>query len=291
MLDTHHASCSVRRGLKCYASSNEGFVKSPTGIPIGGLHPNIDDEEWQRERRKESEELKRKRELEAEEEAVKTENYREISKRLESFAEADVKEAKALVASFIKAGEEIEERIIEAADNGKLTMLVLLVIQNRLELARHDDERHVVQALDLLFRRIEAEMMRREASPAIQFLDELLYLHDGSSHDEWIRKCRQSMIKTFPPEDAFTFLAPQGFDLQSHQGPIDMPEEDDVLLRADFIREVDAFLAEIMEAQSKSEPVEGLDPLSVAIRLSQQQKDDAVQQVRDLRKLAIELKW
>ena len=66
-------------------------------------------QEWQRERRKETEELKKRRELEDQEEEDKTESYREISKRLEGFAEEEVKEAKALVASFIRAGEEIEE--------------------------------------------------------------------------------------------------------------------------------------------------------------------------------------
>ena len=58
-------------------------------------------------------------------------------------------------------------------------------------------------------------MMRRDASPAMQFLDELLNLNDGLSYDEWIRHCRQAMVKTFPPEDAFTVLAPLGVDLQS----------------------------------------------------------------------------
>lgn len=254
-------------------------------------NPNIMNEEWQKERRKETEELRKKRELEAEEEAVKTENYRQISKRMEGFAEEEIKEAKALVASFIMAGEDIEEKIQEATENGKLNKLVLLVIYNRLELARYDDQKHIVQALDLLFRRIEAEMLRKESSPAMQFLDELLNLHDGTNHEDWLRKCRQTMMKTFPREDAFSFLAPQGFDLQSHQGPIDMPIEEDLLLRVDFLRETNAFLAEILAARPKEETVEGMDPQSVAILLSQQQKENAIQQVRDLLKLAVELKW
>lgn len=81
------------------------------------------------------------------------------------------------------------------------------------------------------------------------------------------------------------------FEPYQHEGPIDLPIEEDVLLRVDFIREIDAFLAEIAPAQSKDEFVEGLDAESVAIRLSQQQKENAIQQVRDLLKLAIELKW
>lgn len=280
-----HVRSSIK-AFTCLASSNESALTK-----LIESNPNINNEEWQKERRKETEELRKKRELEAKEEAVKTDNYREISKRMEGFAEEEVKEAKALVASFIRAGEEIEEKIQEAAENGKLTKVVLMVIYNRLELARHDDERHVIQALDLLFRRIEAEMMKRESTPAIQFLDELLNLHDGTSHEDWLRRCRQSMLKTFPREDAFSFLAPQGFDFQSHEGPIDLPIEEDVLLRVDFIREIDAFLAEIAPAQSKDEFVEGLDAESVAILLSQQQKENAIQQVRDLLKLAIELKW
>ncbi|KAH7437310.1 hypothetical protein KP509_05G065300 [Ceratopteris richardii] len=210
---------------------------------------------------------------------------------MEGYDEEEVKAAKALVASFISAGDEVEEKIQEAGEKGELTKIVLLVIYNRLELARHDNEKHVIQALDLLYRRIEAEILRREASPAMQYLDELLNLHDGTNHEDWLRRCRQSMLNTFPREDAFSFLAPQGLDLENHHGPIDIPIEDDILLRADFIREVDAFLAEIAASQTSSELSEGLDPQSVAILLSQQQRDNAIQQVRDLLKLAIELKW
>lgn len=261
-----------------------------SGDPMLSLNKEeIVNEERERERRQK--ELQRLREREDKEEMDKTENYRKMSMRLENFAEEDVKKAKALVASIIKSGEDIEKRIIEAAEDDELTPLVLLVIHNRLELARHDDERHIVQALSLLFRRIEAEMMKREASPALRYLDELLNLYDGFRRDEWIRQCRQSMLKTFPPEDAFTVLAPQGFDLSSQTGPIDMPlNEDTFLLRVDFIREVDALLAEA-ERQAKRNSVEGLDPQSVAIRLSQQQKEKAIELVRELRKLALGLKW
>lgn len=44
LVDTHDACCSIRRGFRCCASSNEGFVNSSTGTPVGGLNPNIDDE-------------------------------------------------------------------------------------------------------------------------------------------------------------------------------------------------------------------------------------------------------
>jgi hypothetical protein len=75
-----------------------------------------------------------------------------------------------------------------------------------------------------------------------------------------------------------------------HMGPIEIPEEDDALLRIDFIREVDELLAEL-EAESQITPVSGFDAESVAVRLRQQEKLRAIQQVKDLRKLAATLKW
>lgn len=290
VLLTHRTYCTFMKRFACLAQPDKTTMEKAFANLVE-MNPKINDEDWQRERRRESEELRKRREQEEEEEAEKTENYREMSKRMEGYDEEEVKRAKALVASFIKAGEEVEEKIQEAAENGMLTKLVLLVTYNRLELARHDNERHIVQALDLLFRRIEAEMLRREATLSIKYLDELLNLQDGTNHEEWLRRCRKSMIKTFPREDAFSFLAPPGFDLYSHKGPIDIPIEDDVLLRADFIRDVDALLAEIPSSRPREELVGDLDPQSVAIRLRQQQKEMAIQQVRDLLKLAIELKW
>ncbi|KAI5084211.1 hypothetical protein GOP47_0000380 [Adiantum capillus-veneris] len=287
LLQTYRTCRSLMKSFACLAQPD----KEAAFARLVQMNPKINDEEWQRERRRESEELRKRREQEEKEEAQKTENYREISKRMESYDEAEVKRAKALVASFIKAGEEVEEKIQEAAENGMLTKMVLIVIYNRLELARHDNERHIVQALDLLYRRIEAEILRREATPAMQYLDELLNLQDGTSHEDWIRRCRQSMITTFPREDAFSFLVPSDFDLLKHHGPIDIPLEEDVLLRSDFIREVDDFLAEIAASQPKGELVGDLDPRTVAIHLSQQQKGRAIQQVRDLLNLAVELEW
>ncbi|MCO5591033.1 hypothetical protein L7F22_045009 [Adiantum nelumboides] len=211
LLHTHRTCCALMKSFVCltHLDKEAAFAK------LVEMNPKINDENWQRERRRESEELRMRREQEDKEEAQKTENYREISKRMEGYDEEAVKEAKALVVSFIKAGEKVEEKIQEAADNGQLKKLVLIVIYNRLELARHDNERHIVQALDLLYRRIEAEILRREATPSIQFLDELLNLQDGCSHEDWLRRCRQSMIETFPREDALSFLAPSGFDLRN----------------------------------------------------------------------------
>lgn len=72
-------------------------------------------------------------------------------------------------------------------------------------------------------------------------------------------------------------------------GPIEIPEEDDALLRIDFIREVDDLLLEL-EAAAQIEPVSGLDAESVAVRFRQQEKLRAIQQVKDLRHLAATLK-
>lgn len=73
-------------------------------------------------------------------------------------------------------------------------------------------------------------------------------------------------------------------------GPIEIPEEDDALLRIDFIREVDELLIEL-ESQAGIKPVSGLDPQSVAVRLRQQEKLRAIQLVKDLRHLAATLQW
>jgi len=51
-----------------------------------------------------------------------------------------------------------------------------------------------------------------------------------------------------------------GYDsLIQHMGPIEIPEEDDALLRIDFIREVDDLLVELEAAAAEIEVVSGLD--------------------------------
>jgi len=256
------------------------------GIPL----PEVRTEEWEQARKEETAELEMQRRLEAEVEAEKEEGYRNIGQQLKNYPAEDVKNARKLVASLIKAGEEVEEVIEQAAQNGELTPLVLVVIRNRLELARHDDERDAIQALDLLYRRVEMEILRSEASLAMQLLNELLNLHDGFSHEEWLRRSRRTMIEVFPPEDAFTILGASGVDMENQMGPIEIPEEDDALLRIDFIREVDELLTEL-ESQAGIKPVSGLDPQSVAVRLRQQEKLRAIQLVKDLRRLAATLQW
>lgn len=50
---------------------------------------------------------------------------------------------------------------------------------------------------------------------AMQLLNQLLNLHDGFSHEEWLRRCRSTMLQIFPPEDAFTILGGSGFDVEN----------------------------------------------------------------------------
>lgn len=80
-----------------------------------------------------------------------------------------------------------------------------------------------------------------------------------------------------------------GFIIQQI-GPIEIPEEDNALLRIDFIREVDELLLEL-EAEAQIKPLSGFDAESVAVRLRQQEKLRAIQQVKDLRNFAATLKW
>lgn len=77
-----------------------------------------------------------------------------------------------------------------------------------------------------------------------------------------------------------------------HEGPLTAPlEVDDVLLRVDFVREIDALLQEVRYEQSQTPGGQGLDPESVARRLKQQEKQKAIRQVEAILDLAINLKW
>ena len=66
-------------------------------------------QEWEQARKEETAELERKRQLEAEVEAEKEEGYRNIGQQMKNYPAEDVKNARKLVASLIKAGEEVEE--------------------------------------------------------------------------------------------------------------------------------------------------------------------------------------
>jgi hypothetical protein len=55
--------------------------------------------------------LHRRRQEEDEEEERKVEEYREIGMRLKEYPEEDVRKARRLVSSFIRAAEEVEEVI------------------------------------------------------------------------------------------------------------------------------------------------------------------------------------
>ncbi|KAG1371002.1 putative protein PALE CRESS, chloroplastic [Cocos nucifera] len=68
-------------------------------------------------------------------------------------------------------------------------------------------------------------------------------------------------------------------------------DDDDVLLRVDFVREVDALLQEVRAEQGNIQSLQGLDPESVATQLKQQEKQQTIHQVEALLELAISLKW
>ncbi|PKH47712.1 hypothetical protein CRG98_050463 [Punica granatum] len=212
--------------------------------------------------------------------------------RLKGYPEEDVRKARKLVSSLIRAAEEVEEKIEEAAERGELTELLLMVIWNRLDLARRDDEKDAVRSLDLLYRRVETEILKREASPAMRLLNDLLNMHDGFDNEGWLKECKKHMVETFPREDPFSILVPAGFDLDKHEGPLRPPlEADNALLRVDFVREVDALLQEVRYEQDLLQSAQGLDAESVASRLKQQEKQRTIHQVEALLDLAINLQW
>lgn len=70
-------------------------------------------------------------------------------------------------------------------------------------------------------------------------------------------------------------------------------EADDLLLRIDFIREVDTLLKEVrpVEKTGGGSTLEALDPESVAKRLKEQEKGKVIRQVEALLDLAIKLTW
>ncbi|TMX03810.1 hypothetical protein EJD97_013859 [Solanum chilense] len=258
-----------------------------------GLPKEFYDDEWQAKQREKTKELHRRRQQEEEEEEEKIDEYREIGLRLKDYPEEDLVKAKKLVASFIRSAEEVEEKIEEAAEKGELDELVLLIIWNRLDLARRDDEKDAVRSLDLLYRRVETEILKREATPAMRLLNDLLNMHDGGLDNEgWLKACKKRMVDTFPREDPFSILVPAGFDIDTHQGPLRPTlEADDMLLRIDFVREVDELLKEVRSEYTESLEAQGLDPESVASRLKQQEKQRAIHQVESLLDLAINLVW
>ncbi|CAB4263236.1 unnamed protein product [Prunus armeniaca] len=134
--------------------------------------------------------------------------------RLKGYSEEDVRKARKLISSFIRVAEEVEEeisetlkllkfptsaqKIEEATEKGKLTELVLMVIWNGLDLARRDEEKDVIRSLDLLYRRVEAEILKREATPAMRLLNDLLNIHDGYDGEGWLKECKKRMVDTFP---------------------------------------------------------------------------------------------
>ncbi|KAL9225499.1 hypothetical protein vseg_001415 [Gypsophila vaccaria] len=283
----HHFPSISRKMRWAKRKEEQEMQELPAGLP-----PQFYDDEWQAQQRQKTEELKRRRQEEDDEEERKIQEYREIGTRLKEFPDEEVMKARRLVSSFIRAEEEIEEKIEEAAERGELDELVLMVIWNRLDLARRDNEKDAVRSLDLMYRRVEAEILKREATPATRLLNDLLNMHDGFDDDVWLKSCKKLMIETFPREDPFSIIVPAGFDIDKHQGPLRPPlETDEVLLRIDFIREVDELLQEVRAAQKEIKLAQGLDPESVAARMKQQEKNRAIRQVESLLELALNLQW
>ncbi|CAA7044174.1 unnamed protein product [Microthlaspi erraticum] len=279
--------------------STAKFVRRCSGkdgeeeVLLEGMPPEYYDDEWQARQREKTKELRRMQREEEEEEERKIEEYREIGTRLKEFPEQDLRKARKLVSSFITAAEEVEERIEQAAEKGQLDELVLMIIWNRLDLARRDDEKDAIRSLDLLYRRVETEILKRQASPAMKLLNDLLNMHDGFGDDAWLKDCRKRMAETFPREDPFSILMPPGFDIDMHQGLLRPPiETDNTLLRVDFVREVDALLQEVRieEDEEAGKEGQGLDPEAIAIKLKQQEKKRTISQVEAILDLALNLK-
>ncbi|GLT79126.1 hypothetical protein SLA2020_506280 [Shorea laevis] len=181
---------------------------------LEGMPKEYYDDEWQARQRERKKELDRmRREEEEEEEERKIEEYREIGMRLKGYLEEDLKKARRLVSSFVRGEDEVKEKIEEAVEKGELIELVLMIIWNHLDLARRDDEKDAIRSLDLLYRRVETEILKPEATPAMRLLNDLLNLHDGFDDEGRLKELKKCMVDTFPREDPFSIMVPAGFDI------------------------------------------------------------------------------
>lgn len=90
----------------------------------------------------------------------------------------------------------------------------------------------------------------------------------------------------------YSFLISFCFFFRQREGRIELPpQDDDLLLRVDFVREVDELLKEVQAEQDKNKQQIGFDPESVAYMLKQQEKMQTIRQVESLLELASSLKW
>lgn len=72
---------------------------------------------------------------------------------------------------------------------------------------------------------------------------------------------------------------------------IEAEADDDIILRVDFVREVDSFLQEVRSEWETAQSTRRLDAESVATTLKLQEKQRAIRQVVSLLDLAINLTW
>ena len=180
--------------------------------------------------------------------------------------------------------------------------------------------------LFLIFGSFQTEILKRQASPAMKLLNDLLNMHDGFGDDSWLKDCRKRMAETFPREDPFSILMPPGFDIDmvppfcpfsfpcclaylsakkkymnqircvcSIKDRYGRPLRQTTpfwVLRVDFVREVDALLHEVrLIEEDEEEAGKKGDPEAIARKLKQQEKKRTIRQVEALLDLALNLKW
>ncbi|GAB4814994.1 hypothetical protein N2152v2_002040 [Parachlorella kessleri] len=86
-----------------------------------------------------------------------------------------------LLMDIMDSGEQVEERIQQHQDDIDGDMLQLLT--KRIELASALQQNEAVEGLQLLYRRLKAEVDRKAATPAMRLLDDLLNILDPSTED------------------------------------------------------------------------------------------------------------
>ncbi|KAK3242168.1 hypothetical protein CYMTET_48126 [Cymbomonas tetramitiformis] len=190
-------------------------------------------------------------------------------------------EAKQKLVKIIKSGSRIDETIFEFGEQGLLDETLLEVTFRRLEDARlMEQEPEFIDGLNMVYQRIEAEIARRNSSPAMLLLDKLLKIEAKEGAD----RARFEMMKAFDGVQ----VGPQGSIVPMMDGPVDlfataerlasgedvlpMPDEDQVP-RGMFITEVEEMLTRIaVEEMSET-----------------QEHAEALQRVRNILQIAKEL--
>ncbi|GAQ92395.1 hypothetical protein KFL_010050010 [Klebsormidium nitens] len=196
-------------------------------------------------------------------------------------------QANMLVDRMLVAGERVEEMITQLGREKRLDTQILRAIDRKMGIARKNKADKAIETLDILYKYIEAEMERQNASPALRLLDELLQLDDGALDEAtWLRLCRDRMRAEFVPESAIDIFNPPGVPKPRADGTWEYPEDDEGILRIDFVREIDDLLEDLAQQEREFARASGYTAEAIAARLVIEQRMRTAAQLRKLKRNA-----